>query len=78
MSRPAFEFAVRAAGKSKLSVATDAGMSTGNLADCLHRGKGLSVAAAERLALAADCPVEVICPELTERFVAVRPGDEVA
>ena len=79
LNPPAVEHQLLAVGISKLELATAAGMTSGHLADCLHAAKGVSVTTAHRLAEALQCPVGMICPEVTTRFVAVRPGDrEVA
>ena len=74
----AVEFRVEQVGITKQALADAASMSAGHLADCLHRGKGVSVPTAHKLAAALRCPIGVICPELTARFAAVRAGDEAA
>lgn len=69
--------AARCMSKSELCAAAD--VSAGHLADMLHRRtKGASPTLVRRMADALGCAPGAIAPELTARFVGVRPGDEEA
>lgn len=74
----AVEFQAEQVGISKVELAQAAGISSGHLSDILHRSTGVSLPTAHKLAAALRCPAGMICPELTTRFVAVKPGDEAA
>lgn len=64
---------------SKTELWQAAGITSGHLADMLHRRtKGASPEIVRKMADALSCHPATIAPELTSRFVGVRPGDEEA
>lgn len=63
---------------SKSELCAAAGIKPGHLADMLRRQKGASPVVIRRLATALLVPPEAIAPELTNWFVSVRQGDELA
>lgn len=60
---------------SKATLAQAAGITPSHLSDVLHRQKGASVDMVRSMATALRCRPETIAPELTQQFLAVRPGD---
>lgn len=76
---PAVEDLLAARCMSKAELCQAADISAGHLADMLHRRtKGASPALVRRMAEVLGCQPETIAPELTARFVGVRPGDNEA
>jgi hypothetical protein len=64
---------------SKSELCRLAEVTPGHFADMLHRRtKGASPALVRRMAAILDCKPETIAPELTNRFMGVRPGDDEA
>lgn len=63
---------------SKNALASMAGISPSQLGDALGaRHRGVSENVVRRMADVLGCKPEVIAPELTGRFVGLRPDDEV-
>lgn len=63
--------------RTKSALCDLAGISPSQLGDALGgRHRGLSEPAVRRLASALGCEPELIAPELTGRFVGLRPDDD--